>query len=83
MASGETARITGLPDSPRAIAWSRDGRQIAYLMRVPAPPLKLGSAPREARGRHLGRPLEVIDRVTYRSDDAGYVKPGYDHRLRR
>jgi dipeptidyl aminopeptidase/acylaminoacyl peptidase len=79
MASGETARITGMPDSPKAIAWSRDGRQIAYLMRVPAQPLKLGSAPAKPEGATWAPPLEVIDRVTYRSDDAGYVKPGFDH----
>jgi dipeptidyl aminopeptidase/acylaminoacyl peptidase len=79
MARGETARITGLPDSPRGIAWSRDGRQIAYLMRVPAQPLRLGSAPAKPEGATWAAPLEVIDRVTYRSDEAGYVKPGYDH----
>jgi hypothetical protein len=35
MASGESARITGLPDSPDSIAWSPDGRRIAYSMFVP------------------------------------------------
>ena len=29
MASGESARITGLPDSPGSLAWSPDGRRIA------------------------------------------------------
>ena len=35
MASGESARITGLPDSPDSIAWSPDGSRIAYTMFVP------------------------------------------------
>jgi dipeptidyl aminopeptidase/acylaminoacyl peptidase len=79
MGSGETARITGLPDSPKGIAWSDDGRQIAYVMRVPAQSLELGRAPAKPAGANWAAPLEVIDRVTYRSDEAGYVKPGYDH----
>jgi Tol biopolymer transport system component len=29
MASGESARITGLPDSPSSLTWSPDGRRIA------------------------------------------------------
>lgn len=79
MASGESARITGLPDSPEAISWSPDGRQIAYLMRVPGEGLKLGKAPPKPEGAKWAEPLEVIDRVTYRADGAGYLKPGYDH----
>ena len=56
MASGESARITGLPDSPGAIAWSPDGRRIAYTMFVPDDGPKLGKAPRQARRRQMGRP---------------------------
>ncbi|TKD52249.1 alpha/beta hydrolase family protein [Sphingomonas baiyangensis] len=79
MASGETARITGLPDSPSAVAWSPDGRQIAYVMRVPGEPMKLGEAPKKPEGAKWAEPLEIIDRVTYRADGAGYLKPGFDH----
>lgn len=79
MASGEVARITQLPDSPSDIAWSPDGRQIAYVMAVPGTPMKLGSAPPKPEGAKWAEPLEVIDRVTYRADGGGYIKPGYDH----
>lgn len=79
MATGETARITGLPDSPQAIAWSPDGSQIAYTMRVPGTPTTLGSAPPKPEGAKWAEPLEVIDRVTYRADGGGYLKPGNDH----
>ena len=79
MATGEVARITQLPESPTDIAWSPDGRQIAYLMAVPGTPMKLGSAPPKPEGAKWAEPLEVIDRVTYRADGGGYVKPGYDH----
>ncbi|OYY90318.1 MAG: peptidase S9 family protein [Sphingomonas sp. 28-66-16] len=79
MASGEAARVTQLPDSPSAISWSPDGRQIAYVMTVPGAPTKLGSAPPKPEGAKWAEPLEVIDRVTYRADGGGYIKPGYDH----
>ncbi|WP_315761201.1 S9 family peptidase [Sphingomonas sp. Y38-1Y] len=79
VSTGATARITGLPDSPEAMSWSPDGRQIAYTMRVPGERLKLGKAPAKPDGAKWAEPLEIIDRVTYRADGAGYLKPGYDH----
>ncbi|MGH6658888.1 MAG: TolB family protein, partial [Sphingomicrobium sp.] len=79
MDSGESARITGLPDSPQGIAWSPSGRQIAYLMRVPDEGAKLGAAPTKPEGAKWAEPLEIFDRVTYRADGAGYIKPGFDH----
>lgn len=78
MDSGEIARITGLPDSPSNIAWSPDGRKIAYTMRVPGEPMKLGSQPPKPEGAKWAEPLEIIDRVTYRADGDGYLKPGFD-----
>ncbi|MEO8454228.1 MAG: S9 family peptidase [Sphingomicrobium sp.] len=77
MTSGESARITGLPDSPGAIAWSPDARRIAYTMFVADEGPKLGKAPHKPEGAKWADPLQVIDAVTYRTDDDGYVKPGY------
>ncbi len=79
LASGATTRVTGLPDSPDAITWSPDGRQIAYTMRVPGEGLSLGKAPSKPEGAKWAPPLEIIDRVTYRADGGGYVRPGFDH----
>jgi dipeptidyl aminopeptidase/acylaminoacyl peptidase len=78
MASGESARITGLPDSPESIAWSPDGRRIGYSMFVPDEGPRLGSAPPKPEGAKWADPLQVIDAVTYRADGAGYLKPGYN-----
>lgn len=79
MDTGQTVRVTGLPDSPQAIAWSPDGRRIAYLMTVPDEGMKLGTAPPKPEGANWAKPLEIIDKVTYRADNAGYLKPGFDH----
>ena len=75
---GEVARITGLPESPSNIAWSPDGSQIAYVMSVPDEALKLGTPLTKPEGAEWAKPLEVIDKVTYRNDGQGYVKPGFD-----
>jgi dipeptidyl aminopeptidase/acylaminoacyl peptidase len=79
MATGATARITGLPDSPNSLAWSPDGTRIAYVLNVPGEPVKLGQAPPKPEGAQWAPPLEVIDKVTYRADSQGYLKPGFDH----
>jgi dipeptidyl aminopeptidase/acylaminoacyl peptidase len=77
--SGQTVRVTGLPDSPQDLAWSPDGRRIAYLMTVPDEGMKLGKAPDKPEGANWAKPIEIIDKVTYRTDEGGYVKPGFDH----
>jgi dipeptidyl aminopeptidase/acylaminoacyl peptidase len=79
MDSGESVRITGMPETPQALAWSPDGRRIAYLMSVPDEGPKLGSAPPKPEGAQWAKPLEIMDKVTYRADGAGYIKPGFDH----
>ncbi|MGA9421796.1 MAG: S9 family peptidase, partial [Rhodanobacteraceae bacterium] len=73
MASGVTARVTGLPYAPHGIAWSPDGTRIAYTMLVPDAPMKLGGAPQKPEGAKWAAPLEVIDAVVYRTDDEGYA----------
>lgn len=79
MASGESARITGLPTSPSSIAWSPDGSRIAYVMAVRDEAPKLGKAPPKPEGAKWAEPLEVIEKVSYRADGEGYLKPGYNH----
>ncbi len=74
-----TAKVTGLPESPGSIAWSPDGRSIAYTMRVPGEAMKLGASPEKPEGAKWADGLEVIDRVSYREDGGGYIKPGFTH----
>ena len=79
MESGESVRITGLPDSPSSISWSPDGRRIAYSMFVPAEGMKLGTPPSKPEGAQWAQPLEIHTAISYRGDGSGYVKPGYTH----
>ncbi len=79
LATRASARITGLPDSPGEISWSPNGTRIAYTMRVPGSGATLGKAPEKPEGAKWAEPLQVIDKVTYRADGAGYLQPGFDH----
>ena len=80
LAGGESVALTGLPDSPGAIAWSPDGSHIAYTVRVPGKGAQLGAPPEGMpEGAKWAEPLEIIDEVNYRSDGGGYAQAGYDH----
>jgi dipeptidyl aminopeptidase/acylaminoacyl peptidase len=47
-------------------------------MNVPDEGVKLGKAPDKPEGANWAKPLEIIDKVTYRADGQGYIKPGFD-----
>jgi dipeptidyl aminopeptidase/acylaminoacyl peptidase len=78
LASGQAVAVTGLPDSPSSIAWSPDGRQLAYAMFVPDEGARLGTPLTRPEGAIWADPLQVITAVTYRADGQGYLRAGYD-----
>jgi acylaminoacyl-peptidase len=79
MDTGQTALVTNLQKSPRALAWSPDGAMLAFSMQVPATIEPLAKPPAKPKGADWAEPFKVIDRVFYRSDGAGYLEPGYSH----
>jgi dipeptidyl aminopeptidase/acylaminoacyl peptidase len=79
MQSGQTAKLAELLSAPADLAWSPDGRWIAFTMFTPDEAAKLGEAPEKPKGADWAPPLEVITDLTYRSDAEGYLKPGYHH----
>ena len=77
--SGQTARLAELVDAPDSITWSPDGKWIAFTMFAPDSKQPLGEAPPKPENAQWAPPLEVITDITYRTDDGGYLKPGYTH----
>ncbi|TPG14506.1 S9 family peptidase [Sphingomonas oligophenolica] len=79
LASGASAAVTALPESPSDIAWSPDGRLIGFTMFVPGDGTKLGGPVDKPEGATWAEPLKIIGQVNYRADGAGYLRPGYNH----
>jgi dipeptidyl aminopeptidase/acylaminoacyl peptidase len=76
--SGASTRVANLPEAPTSIAWSPDGRQLAFTMLVRSEGVTLGAPLAKPEGAKWAEPLQIIDRVHFREDNEGYLKPGYD-----
>jgi acylaminoacyl-peptidase len=77
--TGQTVRLTQLPDGPGHLTWSPDGQSISFTMLVEQkaePFVKLPTAP---KGAKWADPPIVIRKVLYRSDGNGYVIDGFRH----
>jgi dipeptidyl aminopeptidase/acylaminoacyl peptidase len=79
MASGQATRLTELTAAPGDLSWSPDGQSIAFTMFAPDEKPSLGTAPPKPEGANWAPALEVITDIVYRTDGAGYLKPGYTH----
>jgi dipeptidyl aminopeptidase/acylaminoacyl peptidase len=79
MDTGRSAKVANLEQAPGAIIWSPDGKTLAMVMLTPDPTRPLGAPLAPPPGAKWAEPLKIYDRVTYRRDGAGYIKPGYRH----
>jgi len=79
MDTGETSEITNLTEPPTSIAWSPDGRSIAFGKLVPTAPPAISGMPTPPPGAEWAEPARVIDRLVYRFDGLGYLPHGYQH----
>src|SRR5579884_1030351 len=75
--SGQTAKLTSLTTPPAGIAWSPDGKWISFTARVPEPSKPLIQMPAPPEGAKWAEPAKVVDKLIYRFNGAGYLKPGY------
>jgi acylaminoacyl-peptidase len=76
MDTGQTARITNLENAPVAIAWSPDGKTLAFESLVPEPGPHIADLPKAPEGAKWADPAKAYDRVVYRFNGRGYLKPG-------
>jgi len=79
IASGRSAKVASLEQAPNDIAWSPDGKTLAFTMLTLDEGRPLGPPIRKPEGAKWAEPLKVIDRITYRADGEGFLKPGYRH----
>jgi dipeptidyl aminopeptidase/acylaminoacyl peptidase len=72
--SNVTAAISHFIESPSSLAWSPDGRSLAFTMPVKAErkPLKV-ELPDAPKGANWADPPKLIDRMVYRVDGEGYL----------
>jgi len=77
MDTGQTARITNLEQAPEAIVWSPDGRMISYSALVLGKGPHLADLPAPPAGAKWAEPAAAYDRLVYRFNGAGYLKPGF------
>lgn len=79
MDTGRSAQIATLTQAPTDLAWSPDGRTLALTMLIPGQPARLGTPLEKPEGAKWATPLKVEDRVTWRADGDGELKPGFSH----
>ncbi|HET7777936.1 MAG TPA: DPP IV N-terminal domain-containing protein, partial [Rudaea sp.] len=80
MDSGDSARLVSLAHPARELAFSPDGRRIAFAMFVDDPPdAPIAKMPEAPKGANWGPEIKVIDRLVYRFDGRGYLSRGHTH----
>ena len=73
----DRALLATLPRSPEGLAWSPDGKRIAFSMLVPEVEKPFVEEPEKPEGADWGEPFVVIDDVQFRQDGEGYLESGY------
>lgn len=79
MKEGQNVKLTHLTNSPGNISLSPDGKWMSFSMFVPKADQAFISLPPKPKGATWAPPAKYIDKVTYRSDGAGYLPNGYTH----
>jgi acylaminoacyl-peptidase len=79
MDTGATTQLAQLLRAPGSVAWSPDGRSIAFTMLVPEKPEPLARLPEKPEGADWAKPPKVVTRIVFRIDGEGYLEEGFYH----
>jgi len=79
MDTGQTAKLAQLIQPFSDLSWSPDGKWIVFSMLVPEEKEPFAKMPAKPEGAKWADEAKVIDKMIYRFDGAGYLKPGYWH----
>ena len=79
LSSGETALITNLTEAPTDLAWSPDGRMIAFVMNEMVKKKPFAKIPKKPEGADWAEPFNYIEEMRYRFDGEGFLKPAFAH----
>lgn len=77
MDTGQVAKLTSVTQPIANLAWSPDGKTIAFTMHVPEAAASIIKMPAAPEGAKWAEPAKVIDKLVYRFNGVGYLKPGY------
>jgi len=77
MDSGQTARVTNVEEAPDAIAWSPDSKELSFSALVLGKGPHLADLPAPPSGAKWADPPNAYNRLVYRFNGVGYLKPGF------
>jgi acylaminoacyl-peptidase len=77
MDTGQTAKLTSLENGPTNLSWSPDGKRIAFVSFVPTDKPKVAGMPSAPEGAKWAEAPQIYDRLIYRFNARGYLKPGF------
>ena len=79
LASGDTAKLTNLTETPQNVVWSNDSESLAFTLFTPAKaPSLFTDMPSKPEGAKWAETAKYIEQTTYRFDGAGYLPSGFD-----
>lgn len=80
MDTGQTGLVTNLPSRPSNIAWSPDGKSLAFTMSVPKKERVLTvKMPTKPKGAKWSKPVKYVSKARYQADGRGILEPAYTH----